>query len=747
MPLLISILDNSAGGQFISDSGGVFVSDAGGVFEDSEGILRISTENFAGNRYWSGDVIGIDPVAWRMDNLHGGACRLSGAGSISVTLAALASVGWWVQTMSYQCRIEYTDTLEDAAILLFNCTLHLKSVDIPLSATFDVFPETYDTQLLSTATNYDGETVVLPKAFGTVNYVKPVRLADSSTLIDGWTQKPDFNGVARYSAVAQSVGSKIYLGLGENDTDYLKDWWVHDTAAQTYIWTQKRDSEGGVRSGAVSATVGTNIYVGLGYNIVGRTKDWWKYDTLTDEWTALTDFGGTARYAAVAAAVGTNIYVGLGWSTAAEKDWWKYNTLTDAWTQMTDFGDTARSGSVAVAVGTKIYTGIVQAKDDWWAYDTALDTWTEKAAFPADGAGLPTGRRDFVGAAVGAAIYLGTGSNGAFFKDWWMYETTTDTWTQRNDFGGGIRAWAVAVAVDTDIYLGTGKFNNLMKDWWVHGATEAQHRYSAGGLTSLTVYDDGVDVSSNASAIANNAFTYSVRPVGELTISGTSPYVHSDDIFQYLCGSSFLNLGLNMAFAGTNAIDYWATEQINVIDFLSKIAAAKTIYFFIQSGVLNVRSFAAGYSPAVTVDVADDALDGTSYFHSQPVKVYRTKWKQRTAVEESIGKYVKEIDQEETVTTAYPYGSETETTIETFTETRSIAATRLAAIAARYLLTQTSLSLPLQNLSTKPGDELVLSDDRYTGHEIVAKSGIIRDIVFDIINKKWTIEADGSFFS
>ena len=746
MPLLISILSVSAGGQFIDDSDGLFISDAEGVFEDSEGILRLSTENFTGNRYWSGDVVNIDPIAWRMDNIYGGACRLSGAGNIQITLKALDSADWWFQDMKYPCRIEYTDALEDSAILLIDCTLHLKNIDLPLSATFDVFPESYDSKLLETAVNYDGETVVLPKAFGTVNYVKPIRLADTLVPTETWVQNADFGGLGVDAAVAAAVGTKIYVGTGNESGTRRSDWWAYDTVYN--IWTQKKNFDGSARQLAVAAAVGNSVYIGTGNASGGDIKDWWAYDTTADTWTQKTDFGGAARSYACTAAVGTKIYVGLGIGGATEyKDWWAYDTAANSWAAKTDFGGTSRYGSVAAAVGTKIYVGLgldgAVFKKDWWMYDTVANTWTAKTDFGG------VARNVAVAVAIGTKIYVGTGFDGSIaLKDWWAYDTTTDTWTQSANLAGNRRYYAVGAVVGNNFYIGTGTYEGTfydMRDWWSQNSTSMKQQYSAGGLLTCSVYDDGVDVTSNASAISGNVFTYNVQPVGELTISGTSPYIYTHTIFPYLCGASFLNLGCNMAFAGTSQIDRWVTEQINVIDFLSNIAAAETIYFWVQSGVLNVRSFTAGYSPAVVVDVADDALEGTDYFYSQPVSIFRSKWKQRVAVEESIGKYVKETDQEETAATVYPYGSEIE--IDTFTETRTTATARLVAIMARYNLTQTSLTMPLQNITTKPGDALTLSDDRFTGREIVAKAGIIRDVVFDIINKKWTIEADGNFFS
>ena len=743
MPLLITITAPGGGGQFVDDAAGLFVSDSEGVFEDSIGELHLSTENFRGNRYWSGDIINIDPIAWRMDQVYGGACRLSGNGSIEIALAAFDSNEWWFQGATYPCRIEYTDTLEDAAILLFNCTLHIQSVNLPLSVSYDVFHESYDKELLSTGVNYDGETVPLPMAFGTVTHVKPVRLADSATLIDGWTQIQDMSPAGRYGAVCTAIGTKIYFGLGIAviASTSFKDWWVHDTSAQIPVWTQKKDFPGLARWGAVCAAVGTKIYVGTGYaaGVSLAQKDWYEYDTTTDTWTTKLSLT-LERTDAACAVVGTKIYVGTGVDINyfELQDWNEYDTVANTWTAKTDYS-VAVKNIRAVGVGSLVYCGLGTNKVNWWSYNPGTNAWTALLDFP-----VAAGRQDHVLVSVGTKIFLITGFSSVAYKDCWVYDTVANTWTQRNNFSGAARTVAVGCVIGTTIYVGTGAAVSG-KDWWKSGAVAMRHQYSAGGLTSLTVFDDGVDVSSNASAVVNNVFTYAVQPVGALTISGTSPYVYTHQIIPYLCGASFLNLGYNMAFSGITPIDRWVDSQVNVIDFLSAICAAETIYFWVQAGALNVRSFVSGYSPAVVVDVADDALDGTKYFYNQPASLFRAKWKSRFPVEESIGKYVKEIDQEETLSTGYPYGSEIE--IDVFTETRSAAATRLAAIFTRYHLTQTSLTLPLQNVAVKPGDALTISDDRFTGREIVAKAGIIRDLIFDPINKKWSIEADGNFFT
>ena len=61
-----------------------------------------------------------------------------------------------------------------------------------------------------------------------------------------WTQKADFGGTARYVAVGFSIGSKGYIGTGDDDLNqFLKDFWEYDPATNT--WTQKADFGGTAR--------------------------------------------------------------------------------------------------------------------------------------------------------------------------------------------------------------------------------------------------------------------------------------------------------------------------------------------------------------------------------------------------------------------------------------------------------------------------------------------------------------------
>src|SRR5438132_1380632 len=103
----------------------------------------------------------------------------------------------------------------------------------------------------------------------------------SSRAQDTWTQKADFGGTPRYGAVGFSIGSKGYLGIGnDGGSTFKSDFWEYDSATNT--WTQKADFGGGPREHAASFTIGSKGYVGTGSNGPNVRKDLWEYDPTTN---------------------------------------------------------------------------------------------------------------------------------------------------------------------------------------------------------------------------------------------------------------------------------------------------------------------------------------------------------------------------------------------------------------------------------------------------------------------------------
>jgi hypothetical protein len=244
-----------------------------------------------------------------------------------------------------------------------------------------------------------------------------------------WTQKADFGGEAWAYAVGFSIGSNGYIGLGYTGSNYTKDLWEYDPAANT--WTQKADFGGEARTYAVGFSIGTKGYIGTGFSSSGFYKDFWEYDPAASTWTQKADFGGEARASAVGFSIGTKGYIGTGFSSSGfYKDFWEYDPVANTWTQKADFGGTARWYAVGFSIWTngKGYIGtgddgFVHFVNDFWEYDPTASTWTQKADFGG------TARWYAVGFSIGSKGYIGTGADGSvqFVKDFWEYDPTVDT--------------------------------------------------------------------------------------------------------------------------------------------------------------------------------------------------------------------------------------------------------------------------------------------------------------------------------
>lgn len=70
-------------------------------------------------------------------------------------------------------------------------------------------------------------------------------------------------------------------------------------------------------------------------------------------------------------------------------------------------------------------------------------SWVKKANFGG------TNRAYATGFVIGGKGYVGTGSAGAvtYYKDFWQYDTTTNSWTQKANFGGTARNQAISFTI------------------------------------------------------------------------------------------------------------------------------------------------------------------------------------------------------------------------------------------------------------------------------------------------------------
>jgi N-acetylneuraminic acid mutarotase len=246
-----------------------------------------------------------------------------------------------------------------------------------------------------------------------------------------WTQKADFGGTARYIAVGFSIGSKGYIGTGfsyDGNIHYYNDFWEYDPSANT--WTQKAHFGGTARAYTIGFSIGSKGYIGTGNDGVNFKNDFWEYDPGTDAWIQKAPFGGTARINAVGFSIGSKGYIGTGFSEDSTlhlyNDFWEYDPVTNAWTQKTNFGGTIRTTATGFSIGSKGYIGTGAAdyfvSNDFWEYDPATDTWNQKADFGG------SARQSATGFSIGSKGYIGNGVDlSGTTNDFWEYTPATSS--------------------------------------------------------------------------------------------------------------------------------------------------------------------------------------------------------------------------------------------------------------------------------------------------------------------------------
>jgi N-acetylneuraminic acid mutarotase len=240
----------------------------------------------------------------------------------------------------------------------------------------------------------------------------------------------DFPGVARWTAASFSIGTRVYIGVGSDPSDFpLRDFWEWDQI--TNVWRRRADFPGNSTDGVVSFSIGTKGYIGTGQNLGTErfTNEFWEYDPATNSWTQKASLQITpARTFAVGFSIGTKGYVGLG----------------------------IKDGSTA--------GGSPGYYQDFWEWDQSTNVWTKKVDFPGNA------RTGAVGFSIGSKGYIGTGGDGSSYsKDFWEWDQATNLWTRKADFGGGARSSAVGVSIGNKAYIGTGNGGSIIyayQDFW-----------------------------------------------------------------------------------------------------------------------------------------------------------------------------------------------------------------------------------------------------------------------------------------
>lgn len=289
--------------------------------------------------------------------------------------------------------------------------------------------------------------------------------SDDDDTIGNWVRRSDFEGVGRSEAISVTTGDdRVFVGLGYDGVNRLTDLWEYD--AERNFWTKKKAFPGTARNSAVAFSVNNKVYVGLGYDGVNYLKDFWEYDPSTDDWTQLADFDGSARYGATAFSIGTTGYVCCGYDGNFLKDFWAFDGGTKTWTQKISPGGTKRNEPVSFVIGQKAYlvsgTNNGSNVNDAWVYDPTTDAWTEirKISNVSDedyDDDYNIVRSNAVAFALGGKGYITTGINGSYVSTTWEYDPTTDLWTLKTSFEGTAREGAVGFTSKGRAFVAIGR--------------------------------------------------------------------------------------------------------------------------------------------------------------------------------------------------------------------------------------------------------------------------------------------------
>ncbi len=287
-------------------------------------------------------------------------------------------------------------------------------------------------------------------------------------LVGDWTEKADFAGTARTGAVSFTLDGKAYVGTGFDGVNRLNDLWQYNATSDT--WTRMADFPGVARSGAVAFAANGKGYIGTGYDGTNNLKDFWEYDPATNAWVQIADFAGTARYGSVAMTLDNKGYLGGGFDGAYLKDFWQYDPTTGTWTEKPSFSGSRRVNGFAFVINGKGYVGgglnngILEA--DLLEYTPGSATWRNMKGL----SNIDRGQEAYPGPRTYATVFtlqdraylVGgtkglTPTNNSAWDEVWVYNPSTDTWRQLDEFERSARESGIGFSIGDFGYLGLGR--------------------------------------------------------------------------------------------------------------------------------------------------------------------------------------------------------------------------------------------------------------------------------------------------
>lgn len=270
------------------------------------------------------------------------------------------------------------------------------------------------------------------------------------------------------------------------------------------------------RNHPVTFAIGEYGYVVTGNTDMGPENDFYRYNTLTNQWDILPDFPGLKRGFSYGIAYEGKAYIGFGFSGVVLNDLWSYDPVLEVWKQLTSCPCLGRRHPAFVEANGKIYVGLGDNLNsnlkDFWAYDIKSDTWEQLPDFPS------LNRHHPFYFSIGKDVYVGMGHGSVdvegwdVYRDFYKFDTETNTWTRLNDFPGEARVAGTQFSYNGKGYIlhGEGEDHQILDEgeFWEYDPTDDSWKQ----LTSApngSLWAPGTFVVGNTVySVAGSTYTY-----------------------------------------------------------------------------------------------------------------------------------------------------------------------------------------------------------------------------------------------
>ena len=366
----------------------------------------------------------------------------------------------------------------------------------------------------------------------------------------------------------------------------------------------------------------------------------------------------------------------------------------------------------------------------------------QKATRLADVAGAPTYHKAYIpGTSLAKAITAFSDATGGEVNAACASHgfSTNDNITIEGAFGssGGAGYHYNGTHVITKVDANNYKFTAT----WVADAA-AGHAYDNDNKADyILVYDDGVPIPGNVTDNGDGTFSLSANPVGEITIGGIGEDSTLSTIIDWACKPGRLNQNYDSSLAASPSpdINFWASSQRVLIEFVSNLCSIHLHLCYINTDTQTL------YLVDLDTDNGTRTLTEFDFFSAQyqyepPIAQITAKWTKRVAVNETIGKYVKNEDYETVQKSSYSYGEEWE--LEPFHNVSSEIDTALATIITNMHKPRIKVPLPLLGSLPVPGEKITLTDTKLR-HNTTAVFRC-RNVIYDFEQDEIFVEGEGT---